>query len=530
MARGTFVREATGLVREFGPFMVLMMAMNNMIGAGIWGLSIRMPYTYPGSDPTLAFAIGLIPAFFFAISYAWLSSCMPRAGGDYVFISRTISPALGYLVTIGNFLGRWFSIGFLLVTDVALWGVAFRILGKGTANAGLADFGTFLSAPPNPMITLAGAILLLLTVWFFLSVGGTAFKVYTGVIWFIPLLGGIICILLNFANPFAPASFSGAWDAVWGTGSYQEIVGIAQKTGWKLGEPNFDATITAVAGAALFAYSGFHNPAQWSGEIKNPRRNMMIGIISGTLITAVIYIGLAASAFFAGGDFISQYNWAYYRARDQFAITPKIEPVLPMFGVVFAGGNVLLALLIATAGAFSLYHVNPAALMMETRRVFSIAFDRFFPERFANVSERFHTPTWAIIFMVVGGIIGIVISSPVLGPLRTLAGGINATFMYLLGWLFTGLAMALLPVVRPEIYDSIKADVAGIPLPSLCGVISFALGVYFFAQNARVMAPLDLSISCLVLGIALALFIYYSYKNKKAGIDLKTLLSEIPPE
>ena len=58
MARGTFVREATGLVREFGPFMVLMMAMNNMIGAGIWGLSIRMPYTYPGSDPALAFIIG----------------------------------------------------------------------------------------------------------------------------------------------------------------------------------------------------------------------------------------------------------------------------------------------------------------------------------------------------------------------------------------------------------------------------------------------------------------------------------------
>jgi amino acid transporter len=320
------------------------------------------------------------------------------------------------------------------------------------------------------------------------------------------------------------------WDTVWGTGSYQEIVTIAKNTGWKVEAPNFDATITAVAGAALFAYSGFHNPAQWSGEIKNPKRNMLIGIISGTLITAVIYIGLAASAFYSGGDFIAQYNWAYYRARAQFQITPRIEPVLPMFGVIFSGGNVLLAFLVATAGAFSLYHVNPSALMMETRRVFSIAFDRFFPERFANVSEKFHTPTWAIFFMMAGGIIGIIISSPILGPVRTLAGGINATFMYLLGYMFTGLALALLPLVRPEIYESIKVEIAGLPLPAVCGVFGFGLGIFFFATNARAMAPLDISISCLVLGIGLALYVYYAYKNKKMGIDLKTLLSEIPPE
>ncbi len=221
MSKGLFVREATGLVREFGPFMALMMAMNNMIGAGIWGLSIRMPYSYPGCDPVLAFVIGLIPAFFFAISYAWLASCMPRAGGDYVFISRTINPALGYIVTIGNFLGRWFSIGFLLVTDVALWGLSFRLLGQGTGNAGLAAFGTYLSAPPDPTVTLVGAIFLLLTVWLFMTLGGTVFKAYTAVIWFIPVVGAILCILLNFANPYNPTTFSKAWDVVWGAGSYQ---------------------------------------------------------------------------------------------------------------------------------------------------------------------------------------------------------------------------------------------------------------------------------------------------------------------
>ena len=108
--------------------------------------------------------------------------------------------------------------------------------------------------------------------------------------------------------------------------------------------PNFNATILAVSGAALFAYSGFHNPAQWSGEIKNPKRNLIIGIIGGTLVSAVIYISLAASSFYAGGNFILQYDYVYYTPalRAQLQIMPKIEPTLPMFAVLFTGGNVFL--------------------------------------------------------------------------------------------------------------------------------------------------------------------------------------------
>ncbi len=183
MSKSTFVRNATGLVREFGPLTALMIAMNEMIGAGIWGLSVRMPYIYPGSDPTLAFVIGLIPTLFFAFSYALLASCMPRTGGDYGFISRTINPAIGYIVTIGNFLARWFSMGFLLVTDVALWGIAARMLGNALSSSTLVSLGTFLSEPPTPVITLAGALILLLTIWFFLIVAGKMFKeVYTAVL------------------------------------------------------------------------------------------------------------------------------------------------------------------------------------------------------------------------------------------------------------------------------------------------------------------------------------------------------------
>jgi amino acid transporter len=404
------------------------------------------------------------------------------------------------------------------------------ILGRGMGNAGLAQFGTYLSTA-DPLTVIAGAILLLLSVWLFMTIGGKVFAAYTTIIWFVPLVGAIIAIVLSFGNPYNPTSYKAAWDAIWGSGSYNEIVNLAKNMPSNYTTPNFNATILAVSGAALFAYSGFHNPAQWSGEIKNPKRNLLIGIIGGTLLSAVIYIALAASSFYAGGNFILQYDYVYYSAplRAQLQIMPKIEPTLPMFAVLFTGGNVILAFLIATAGAFSLYHVNPSALMMETRRVFAIAFDRFFPERFANVSERFHTPTWAIAFMMIGAIFGIIISSPVLGPARSLAGGINATFMYLLGYTFTGLALALLPIIKPEMYESIKTG--RVPIPSICGIVAFSLGILFFVVGGSTLPIFpDVTISALILGIGLCLFVYYAYKNQKMGVDLKTLLSEIPPE
>ncbi len=131
--------------------------------------------------------------------------------------------------------------------------------------------------------------------------------------------------------------------------------------------------------------------------------------------------------------------------------------------------------------------------------------------------------------MIVGGAVGILISSPFLSSLRSLAGGINATFMYLLGYIFTGLALALLPIVRPEIHESIKFSVAGIPVSQLCGIGAFAFGLFFFSTCAKSLQPMDLMISCSLLGMGLALYLYYANKNQKMGIDLKALLSEIPP-
>ena len=58
-------------------------------------LSIVLPF-YGGANLYLTLLIGAVVAMPILVTYAVASSIMRRSGGDYVFISRLLDPALGF--------------------------------------------------------------------------------------------------------------------------------------------------------------------------------------------------------------------------------------------------------------------------------------------------------------------------------------------------------------------------------------------------------------------------------------------------
>jgi len=90
-----FVRNATGLVREVGlwqAFVINLSVLNPAVGLVTIAVALAV---FPGTDLTLPFIIAAVLVMFLALSYAQLVSSMPRTGGDFVFVSRIISPAIG---------------------------------------------------------------------------------------------------------------------------------------------------------------------------------------------------------------------------------------------------------------------------------------------------------------------------------------------------------------------------------------------------------------------------------------------------
>src|SRR3989337_2390033 len=103
---GLFAREATGLVREIGFSLGVMIILSHVIGLG-WQRRV-FQFSGPAPMPTNLMPLGL-PAMFWAFlvcgiivlitGYAagYVAAAMPRSGGGYVTISRVIHPVVGYM-------------------------------------------------------------------------------------------------------------------------------------------------------------------------------------------------------------------------------------------------------------------------------------------------------------------------------------------------------------------------------------------------------------------------------------------------
>ena len=78
-----------------------------MMGAAINILPIMLQRNVPGIGPYVlpAYLIGALPAIFAALAYAALGSGMPRAGGSYVYASRSLNPYLGFVASFSQWFG-----------------------------------------------------------------------------------------------------------------------------------------------------------------------------------------------------------------------------------------------------------------------------------------------------------------------------------------------------------------------------------------------------------------------------------------
>ena len=92
-----FVRNATGLVREFSALDTLLIA-SAMVFALVFTTN-QFAWFYGntgGANLTESLLIAAIPFVFLMIAYYVISLVIPRTGSDYVWVSRIFTPSLGF--------------------------------------------------------------------------------------------------------------------------------------------------------------------------------------------------------------------------------------------------------------------------------------------------------------------------------------------------------------------------------------------------------------------------------------------------
>lgn len=138
-----FVRHSSGLVREMsaGDALIGNVLIFNLVIASVTLLAV--PFTFPGASLPIGILLAFIPAGLIAAVYVFFSVAMPRSGGDYVFISRTLHPALGFAANF-SFVGWnavWIGVYSNWVATVGLSGLfaSLGLTGGASFWSGLAS-------------------------------------------------------------------------------------------------------------------------------------------------------------------------------------------------------------------------------------------------------------------------------------------------------------------------------------------------------------------------------------------------------
>ncbi len=127
-SRNLFVRNATGLVRELSAFDAFNLVFSAvLIPIGITEVMSFTPQFWPHANMLVSFLLATPLVAACGLVYLYFTVIMPRSGGDYVWVSRTLNPFLGFFANLSLtfvFL-TWISFNFTYMLSVVLPSVAY---------------------------------------------------------------------------------------------------------------------------------------------------------------------------------------------------------------------------------------------------------------------------------------------------------------------------------------------------------------------------------------------------------------------
>ena len=404
--------------RRFGSPTIAALVIANMVGAGVFTTSgyalsdLRSP-----SSVMLAWAVGGVIALLGALCYGALAARMSESGGEYLFVSRTLHPFAG-------FLAGWVSLWAGFTSAIAL-----------AAEAAQAYLSPLI---PAAMPRDAAGTTMIIAAGFMHSRGAEAgARAQTAVVVAkVLMLVVLICIGTARLPPQAPA----------------------QPAAMDLGA--FSVTLMWVS----LSYSGWNAGVYIAGEVRSPRRTLPRGLVAGTVVTTVLYLGL---------------NWVFVHADSVDALANK--PDIAAVAARALGGPLLEAV---TRGVVVVGLVTSiSSMVMIGPRVYAqMAADGLFPRSFAFTGQTPRRAIWLQVFLAV---------------LILWASGLRAQLTNL-GWIlsvFTALSVVgLVRLRRREGAD--RVPIFGYPaVPA-----AFLIAVLFLVVSSLRSAATSLVPTAVVLG------------------------------
>jgi amino acid transporter len=537
--RTLFARKATGLVKGWAvrdAFIYSAFSINLItLGLFIFSYAVFVP------DGSLMWAVILSGAYllFQVVTYSSLIAAMPRAGGDYVWISRVLGGGIGFVLAV---CGWWFILWHWVPIYANILNV--EIFVPLASIVGADGFASFFSEPRG---LFTASIITALLASFVISLG---MRTYARIQKFC-FYGGVIGLLFMFVLLLfnSKADFISAFNA-----ESQSVLGAPANAY----QGTLDAAATGNSSVADFgAVKGvfllipfilfFNLWSNWGatlyGEVRGAsdfRKNIyaMGGALIATTIAAVVMFLLFAKTF--GWDFYNAANNAYWGqpALYDYVESPPVTafPYPGLLASFLMDGAFWQFLLV---GLLSLWFFGwvGTVFLSSTRVVFAAAFDRILPESAAKVSRN-GVPFVAIALMLIPSL---PIAYFYAYDAEFFSWTLSATFVIAVTFAGSAIAAMLLPWLKPDIYNAspiARYKVAGLPIITVAAagfLVILGFAIYEWITNATygidwTTARNSFYYMFALYGLALAIYVVSRIYRRSQGIDMKMVHSEIPVE
>jgi APA family basic amino acid/polyamine antiporter len=307
---------------------------NNTIGAGVYVLP-AIVCIQMGAAGILSYLFCGIMLTAIILCYMEIGSTVSSSGGSYIYVEKALGPFAGFIVNWLYFFG---------------WGV----LGSAALMNVVADsLAILVPAFSNPfMRALLYLILLGSMVWVNIRGAKQSVRVleFLTIIKLLPL---IAIIIFGF--------------------SYIKMSNLHWQHGASLN------TLGETSLVLFFAFAGFENSLGASGEIKNPKRTIPLGILLGGVTVFLFYVLIQTLVQGALGAQVNGVKDAPLAAIAQNIVGPAGATIVLIAAIISSLGN--------TGGD----------VLATPRLLFAGAKDGMFPKFLAKVHPRFSTPYWAVI-------------------------------------------------------------------------------------------------------------------------------------
>jgi basic amino acid/polyamine antiporter, APA family len=529
---GLFVRKSSGLVREIGPRETF------GVGVGIILLtSIFINYasglaTSTGGDYGIPILIGGAISIAVVLTYAQLMAAMPRSGGDYVYASRIAGPVLGAAIGGLVMLAMMLNAGNAAIA----WGQLlmpffFATAGSALHIHALTTFSTTVATKTGFFLT--GSIFIIAVC----CLATRPIRVTTRIVFWavvVTFIGfAVICAELLFHSR---ADFIASFNRASSSNAYALILSHAHAAGLHTG-----ATLGgmfAVYAWAYLCFGGFTLGVLAGGEIKRPARTYVPAMLAALALGVVCaLVGWLALRHLAGLSFLQAAPWLSNNQPATYSHLTSLNPLLG--GIAYAGvvaGDPVTKLVIPIGLAAGLFAITLAYVVLTSRVIFALAFDRLLPTRMADVSRRTHAPLWALGLTMVG-----TLAFNALGSYTSLLTIFRNLVLILFSlYTFSSLMGMLLPYRRPELFASAPKIVnrkwLGIPAASVIAAVAFVgngIAAIVIGTKPSINGGYSVaSVATIVFIVLSGLVLYFISRTyfRRRGLDINMAMHELPPE